>query len=1604
MFTDGVKATFGSNVDLQIYHDGSNSYIKDTGTGNLRIDATNFFVRNSNGSKLAIDAVDGAEVNLRYNGSKKFETTNTGITVTGTATATTFSGDLNGTINTATTAPTKPNATNDTTVATTAFVQNLIGTIPAGLVFQGTWNADTNTPTLASGTGTTGHFYIVSTEGSTNLDGITDWKVGDWVVFVEQGATDAWQKVDNSSVLDGSGTGNQITKWAGSGTSNTLTDSIITDDGTNVGIGTTAPAYPLDIQSSSTIALRLNNSSNSSCIIKSDNTYLQLQSAGYILANNPILAYQGLWFLNNKFIRSKESDGTWTDILGLDSSNVLKVGTLGNVSSGGDVAFLVSGSEKMRVAANGNVGIGTTSPSAKLEVAGTGNQKLIVNRTDGDNFFIDAQNGQIRLRGSSDIIMGVSGDVLTITNSNVGIGTTAPSEKLHVNGNLELGANPTLYWTSNTLNLQNKSISSIPVVNIKGNVNYGGRLQVEDELGLTTIRLRGDGNSYFNGGKVGIGTTSPSSKLEVISNDNVGTTKIISAYSLSESQSTSLGYNSVIGSYSLALQTLQTQPITFKPNSVEAMRITSSGNVGIGTTSPDADLQVEGSGTGASGNNYNVIISDNSTLNANKGGGIIFRGVYNTGGSQANFGAIRAGKANGNNGNANAYLSLFYSASGTLTEGIRLNESGNVGIGTTSPSSELEINGNVGYTSGNAIFPRTKGIAADWYTSKFDGGLNIDNSVGSSGNTAFRIGYWGGGTFAPNIKLSGGGGNTSYFASGNVGIGTTSPDSLLEIASDSVTDFLKLTSTGGGATPIKLIFEKGTSEQGVIEYNRNGDLEIYNTDADGGVMIDGSASEGADLYVANTGNVGIGTTSPSTNLEVVTSDPSNGIKGTTNTGIIWGSFINVNSNTFPVGKITLRYGANETVSILARSNEMRLGSSQTQMSFFASSAEKMRIHSNGNVGIGTTSPTAKLHLADSASGGNPSFIIQDDARSGAAALNYISLTDSLNTNQAKIGYLSGLNTDLTLQNLVGATSLVSSSQIKITAGTNTLFENSGSEKMRITSTGNVGIGTTTPSQKLDVSGSIRTNSNLYVYNSDLSRQTLRVHAETTTNTGILKLSNGSNWGLLMRGQANNPYIGSYYNGNLSITGFEDSTGTSPSAIKLAQFVFGGTGGGSGYLTLNGDLKVNTNKKIQFGYANSQTNGIEWVAGSKISAAITPVDTANFSRAGLGFFTGDFSDGTTNAAERMRITRAGNVGIGTTSPGQKLQVSGNILATGNVIAYNGTNDSSVISALGTLQLRNSGNTNVNIQSTGNSYLNGGNVGIGTTSPTGKLDVREANVTISTSNSMSDGIRGLKIDGTNAGIELAGSGNDWWVSALGSGFSIYDTTVNAYRFKILNNGNVGIGTTSPSSKLDVAGDIRTSSQVIFTGAGNIVNSSNNLNVNSVNNLLFSIGGSEKMRLTSTGNVGIGTTSPSAQLHSNASGSAINYGMFTIDTDNWINFFTGTGTAPGASAAGQGALFWKSGGVLRLGTSTSTAGAGFVDMVRIDTDGNVGIGTTNPLAKLDITSTTDGVLLPRMTTTQVNAISSPENGLTVYNTTLNTLCFYNGSSWQKVTSANM
>jgi hypothetical protein len=85
----------------------------------------------------------------------------------------------------------------DSILAAFGKVQNQINGLIGGSIYQGTWNASTNTPTLTSGVGTKGYYYIVSVAGTTNLDGITDWNVGDWAIY--DGT--AWQQVDNTDAV-----------------------------------------------------------------------------------------------------------------------------------------------------------------------------------------------------------------------------------------------------------------------------------------------------------------------------------------------------------------------------------------------------------------------------------------------------------------------------------------------------------------------------------------------------------------------------------------------------------------------------------------------------------------------------------------------------------------------------------------------------------------------------------------------------------------------------------------------------------------------------------------------------------------------------------------------------------------------------------------------------------------------------------------------------------------------------------------------------------------------------------------------------------------------------------------------------------------------------------------------------------------------------------------------------------------------------------------------------------------------------------------------------------------------------------------------------------
>ena len=177
----------------------------------------------------------------------------------------------------------------------------------------------------------------------------------------------------------------------------------------------------------------------------------------------------------------------------------------------------------------------------------------------------------------------------------------------------------------------------------------------------------------------------------------------------------------------------------------------------------------------------------------------------------------------------------------------------------------------------------------------------------------------------------------------------------------------------------------------------------------------------------------------------------------------------------------------------------------------------------------------------------------------------------------------------------------------------------------------------------------------------------------------------------------------------------------------------------------------------------------------------------------------------------------------------------------------------------------------------------------------------------------------------------------------------------------------------------------------------------------------------QLTTKGNVGIGTSSPQVQLVMLGAASTYN---FTAGSDPLANLaiindnnISGTGPAivlgsiySGSSTVANARIFAErqSTGATNAGATDlifevgQASGSALAERLRIDSGGSVGIGTDAPSASaiLDAQSTTKGVRMPNMTTTQKNAIASPAAGLMVYDTTLAKLCVYT-TAWETITS---
>ena len=284
-----------------------------------------------------------------------------------------------------------------------------------------------------------------------------------------------------------------------------------------------------------------------------------------------------------------------------------------------------------------------------------------------------------------------------------------------------------------------------------------------------------------------------------------------------------------------------------------------------------------------------------------------------------------------------------------------------------------------------------------------------------------------------------------------------------------------------------------------------------------------------------------------------------------------------------------------------------------------------------------------------------------------------------------------------------------------------------------------------------------------------------------------------------------------------------------------------------------------------------------------------------------------------ATEKVRIFTAGNswfnggnVGIGTTSPSTTLHVAGTARVTGSRFDLNsGTRITGQYYVNGNteytyIDMYNGGNASINIgtkhplsyisfESGNGAYTermritNTGNVGIGTTSPIYKLDVDSGN---------SSNAFGLSLSGTER-LKMYADGT-WNYFEAKSGQNFIFTTTGGANFTILNNGNVGIGTSSPLSKVHSKGEIRVDfndtdgstyvtgygiefergtnylrprgtdgTQTLHFGSANDSLDWNNIHFKVSDYSQFRVAGSDIMRINSTG-VGIGTTSPASNLH--------------------------------------------------------------------------------------------------------------------------------------------
>jgi hypothetical protein len=1008
-------------------------------------------------------------------------------------------------------------------------------------------------------------------------------------------------------------------------------------------------------------------------------------------------------FLANIELTSSNANNTGTLFrVGAAATNAVTTAMITNLGTG--ISFRVNDetgdadATPFIIDASGNVGVGTTNPSAPLSVGASSQFQV---SSVGAVTAVGVNSGSGLLQGTGGITVTGTASINATGTSGTSIGNStgtlalvggasstidfsnfdvAATGNITVAGGVGLDTN-----AAGALNLGNATATSINIGNTAAttiNIGAGGNLTRTFNIGT------GTGADTIN---IGVGTTT----ADTI---NIGTGAVANTIALGSSSTTSLSLtddnwnvsaagaanfvsigattrgsgqfttldangNVTIGDAAGDSVTVNSAAWTFANDTnvtlsggtaglnfdTNTLSIDASNDrIGIGTTAPGSTLELVGTfsqtgantfstGTGAISLNGSTTVAAGKNLILASGVGTFtqtFTGTTGPAFTLTASGAVATGNAaaldiNVSNAstsvpammisNAGSSFALRVNDDGTTTDTTPfvVDASGNVGVGTTSVTAgKLQVVGTVRSADGSRTAV-TYGFSSE------------------GGDTGMYL------VSDNNLAFANGATDTLFIRSdGNIGIGTTSPS----------TAKLVVNGTLHGSNGSRGAVTYGFSSEG-------GDTGMY-LSSDNNLAFANGATD--TLFIRSDGNIGIGTTSPSTAKLVVngTLHGSNGSRG------------------------AVTYG----FSSEGGDTGMYL-SSDNNLAFATAATDRMFIDASGNVGIGTTSPGSnRLYVT-----GGPSRF--DAAMSAASSFSAPVLgynTTALGTTAGNYsgnmalfqGSVDGNYSGLHIYNIRTASSSnwwETKTRIAHTIQTDGYAQDNGYNNnewidfdfggkiLMGTSTnaptftminGSVGIGTTTPAHALDIvssSGQDGINISAGTY----PEIVLKKAGTTKAYIGIAGNANGYATGtfadsLAVRAEGSYMHlITGAANIAMTVNGTNIGIGTTSPSQLLALSSAGSTTGTNIQLTNTSALAV----------GNLITQKYTFNAGTHGEYGMIETSTGS---SGLGDFYWNTWNGSTYA-ERMRLTNAGNVGIGTTAPSAKLEISGDILQTSGINA-------------------------------------------------------------------------------------------------------------------------------------------------------------------------------------------------------------------------------------------------------------------------------------------------------------------------------------------------